>query len=285
MDWRDLSPEQMEYEFNPQKSVDDFTSCQVERTAISVRARREMKADLDVSYGTGATQTVDVFPAEPAGDGTAPPLHIFFHGGYWRAQDKVNFAFVARTLVAEGIATVVANYDLCPSTTLDGSISSALRAVAWSFRNAGRYGADPNRITLSGNSAGAHIIAMALACDWAAEGLPGNLVKGAVPISGIFDPEPAMHISVNDEIRLTEDIVRRNNALALPARHPVPVHIFVGGLEPPQWQLQSRHYAGHLERHGFNPTLTIVPERHHFNIMDQYLDAAQPIPHAILAIA
>ena len=49
-------------------------------------------------YGDTALQKVDVFPAEPAGR-TRAPIHVFFHGGYWRAQDKANFAFVAAHLV------------------------------------------------------------------------------------------------------------------------------------------------------------------------------------------
>jgi arylformamidase len=34
---------------------------------------------------------------------------VYFHGGDWRAQDKVNFAHLAKTLVGEGICTVIAN--------------------------------------------------------------------------------------------------------------------------------------------------------------------------------
>ena len=286
VDWRNLSAEEIEYEFNPQHSVPDFSSFQVERTRISEQARREMKADLDVAFGDGPTRTVDVFPAAPK-DGVAvrPPVHIFFHGGYWRTQDKANFAFIAKTLVAEGITTVVANYDLCPAATLDGAIESAMAAIAWTYRHAADYGSDPERITLSGNSAGAHIAAMAMGHDWSAEGLPADLVKGTVPISGIYDPEPAMHISVNAEIRMTAEVARRNNVFLRYPGRPIPVALFVGGLETAQWQLQTELYAEHLRRHGFAPTVETVPERHHFNIMDQYLDAAQPIPRAILGMA
>ena len=97
-------------------------------------------------------------------------MHVYFHGGYWRAQDKANFAHVARTLVGEGICTVIANYDLCPAVTLDGTVESALRALAWTWRHARDYGGDPDRLTVSGHSAGAHLCAMALAHDWAAAG-------------------------------------------------------------------------------------------------------------------
>ena len=235
-------------------------------------------------YGATALQKVDVFPAEPAGR-TRAPIHVFFHGGYWRAQDKANFAFVAEPLVRAGICTVIANYDLCPAVTLDDVVGSARRALAWTWRHAAEFGADPARLTISGSSAGAHLQAMALAHDWPAEGLPADLIKGAVPISGIYDPEPARHISVNAEIGLTEAIARRNDALALEPRVRCPVALFVGGDEPSLWRQQTELYAAHLRRHGLDPSLTVVPGAHHFSILDQYLDPASPVIRAIVAMA
>ena len=212
-------------------------------------------------------------------------MHVFFHGGYWRAQDKANFAHVAKTLVGEGICAAIANYDLCPAVTLDGTVDSALRAIAWTWRHAREYGGDPDRLTLSGHSAGAHLCAMALAHDWTAAGLPADVIKGAVPVSGIFDPEPAMHTTVNAEIGLTAEIARRNNALRLAPRVRCPVKLFVGGDEPTDWIRQSELYAEHLRQHGLAAELTVVPGAHHFDILDQYVDPTSPIVRAIADLA
>ena len=43
---------------------------------------------LDISYGSHDQKKVDIFLSEKNS-----PVHIFFHGGYWRTQDKKNFAF------------------------------------------------------------------------------------------------------------------------------------------------------------------------------------------------
>ena len=152
--------------------------------------------------------------------------------------------------MGKGICAAIANYDLCPAVTLDGTVDSALRAIAWTWRHARAYGGDPDRLTLSGHSAGAHLCAMALAHDWTAAGLPADVIKGAVPVSGIFDPEPAMHTTVNAEIGLTEEIARRNDALRLAPRVRCPVELFVGGDEPADWIRQSELYAEHLRQHG-----------------------------------
>jgi arylformamidase len=282
MNWRTYGADEIEIQFNPRAAVPDFDDHQARHAAWSAAARSRLHGHLDVAYGEGALHKVDVFPVPGARDA---PVHVYLHGGYWRAQDKANFAHVAETLVGHGIGTVVANYDLCPAVTLDGTVDSALRAIAWTWRHAREYCGDPDRLTLSGHSAGAHLCAMALAHDWAAEGLPANLIKGAVPSSGIYDPEPAMHTTVNAEIRLTEEIAKRNDALRLPPTVRCPVRLFVGGDEPEGWIDQSELYAEHLRRHGFDVDRTVVPGTHHFDIIDQYADPASPIVRAIVDLA
>ena len=281
MDWRGYGADEIEAQFNPRAAVPSFEVDQARHAAWSAAARAELGGHLDVAYGDGPLHKVDVFPAGAA----KAPVHLYFHGGYWRAQDKANFAHLARTLVGAGVCTVIANYDLCPAVTLDGTVRSALRAVAWTWRHASDYGADPDRLTISGHSAGAHLCAMALAHDWTADRLPADLIKGAVPTSGIFDPEPAMHTTVNAEIRLTEEIARRNDALRLPPTIRCPVKLFVGGDEPEEWIRQSERYARHLREHGLEAELRVVPGTHHFDIIDQYVDASSPIVRAIAGLA
>jgi arylformamidase len=283
MDWRAYGADEVEAQFNPRAAVPGFEVDQARHAAWSAAARGELGGHLDVAYGDGPLHKADVFPAGQ--DAGRAPVHLYFHGGYWRAQDKANFAHLASTLVGEGVCTVIANYDLCPAVTLDGTVRSALRAVAWTWRHAADYGADPDRLTISGHSAGAHLCAMALAHDWAAEGMPADLIQGAVPTSGIFDPEPAMHTTVNAEIRLTEEIARRHNALRLVPKVRCPVELFVGGDEPEEWIRQSELYARHLREHGLEPELCVIPGTHHFDIIDQYVDAASPIVRAIVSLA
>ena len=84
-------------------------------------------------------------------------------------------------------------------------------AVAWVYRHGADHGCDPQRLYVSGNSAGAHLAAMALAQDWRAQGLPADLIKGACCITGIYDIAPVLRIDANAEIRLTPDMVARNS--------------------------------------------------------------------------
>jgi arylformamidase len=276
--WSSLSAEEHEFQYNPQRAFPNFKDSQADRAGPNRAARTELKSVLDISYGEHPLRKLDVFPAMSAGKA---PVHVFFHGGYWRAQDKENFAFIAGALVPLGITTVIANYELCPASTLDGVVDSALAATEWTYRHIADYGGDPDAVTLSGHSAGAHLGAEILATDWRQRGIDPAFIKGAVLISGIFDPTPAIRTTVNAELNLTEEIARRHN---VEERDPIvacPVAIIAGGLEPWQWVDQSFRYSHHLRRHGHDPEVHVLPGLNHFDIITQYLDREAPIMQAV----
>jgi arylformamidase len=267
--WAGLSAEDHEFHYNPQRAFPDFSRHQVARAAVNEQARTQLPCHRDIRYGEHPLRTLDVYPA--AAESGAAPVHIFFHGGYWRAQDKQNFAFVAGALVPLGITTVVANYELCPASTLDGVVDSALEAFAWTCRHAGEHGGDASRISLSGHSAGAHLVAEIMATDWAARGIDDRAVTGAVLISGIFDPAPAMHTTVNAQLRLDEAIAARHDVERRAPLVKRPSAVIVGGLEPVHWIDQSFRYSQHLRRHGLDPAVHVLPGEDHFGILGEYL--------------
>jgi arylformamidase len=280
--WSGLSDEEHEFQYNPQRAFPNFADHQAERAPANTSARTNLKSHLDVPYGEYPLRRVDVFPADGA---ARTPVHVFFHGGYWRAQDKENFTFVARELVARGVTTVIANYELCPASTLDGVVDSALTAIEWICRHIADYGGDPNRISLSGHSAGAHLCAEVLATDWLARGISPACVLGAVMISGIFDPEPTIRTTVNAQLNLDPEIAARHNVEVRPPLVDCPTWIFAGGREPWQWLDQSYRYAHHLHRHGRDPEVHVLPGWNHFDIVAQYMQEDSPILRATLASA
>jgi arylformamidase len=279
--WDGLWPEEHELQYNPQRAVPNFKDFQAERERPNAQARAMLDAVLDISYGDHALRRLDIYKARHSG----APVHLFLHGGYWRAQDKQNFAFVATQLVERGITAVIVNYELCPASTLDDVVDSALAAVAWTAKNIASHGGDPSRITLSGHSAGAHLGAAALACDFARFQLSKNPIQAAVLISGIYNPFPAMRTSVNAEIRLTPELAARHDYERAPIAARCPVRVIAGGDEPWQWIDQSYRYAHHLHRSGLAPGVIVSPGFHHFDIMNQYLDPASDVLRAVLALA
>lgn len=274
--WQIFNADEREYQYNPQRSVEGYSSFQIHRTEVARVCRKTFQAELDVAYGPGPLHKVDIFPA-----GANAPVHMFFHGGYWRAQDKENFAFLARDLVPQGVTLVTVNYDLCPAVTLDGVTASALTAIEWCYKNIATHGGNPDALTISGNSAGAHLCSMAIATDWTSRAMPTDAIKGAVMLSGIFDPEPASHISVQAELKLDAETIRRNDALTLTPRVSCPIWLFAGGQEPWAWIDQTFDYSRHLRQNGYDPEVQVLPRYHHFNIMDEYLMPQSPIARAV----
>ena len=98
----------------------------------SAEARRQLGGRLDVAYGVAPGETLDVFPAEQKN----APVHMFIHGGYWRALDKKDHSYIAPALVAAGHTAVIINYALAPSVRVDEIVQQVRNAIAWTYRNA-----------------------------------------------------------------------------------------------------------------------------------------------------
>lgn len=186
----------------------------------SAVARERGPALINLSYGHGEAEALDVFPA-PRKPGVPPaPVLVFIHGGWWRSLDKSDHSFIAPPFVARGACVVMPNYALCPAVTVPEITLQMVKALAWVYRHIAAHGGDPDRITVVGHSAGAHLTAMMLACDWTVVGddLPASLVKNAVAISGLFDLEPIMHTpSLQASLQLTPEQVRKASPALLPA--------------------------------------------------------------------
>ena len=275
--WMELSAEKQEFHYNPQRAFPDFATHRLRRAPANDAALSGLPRHADLPYGDHPRRRLDFYPGPRAG----APIHVFFHGGYWRINDKNGFAFVAAALVRRGFAVAIPSYELCPGSTLDGTVDSALAAVEWVARNGAAHGGDPTAITLSGHSAGAHLCAAVLATDWPARGVNPSVLRAATMISGIYDPAPAMLTSVNAELRLTPEIAARQDYEHTPPRLRVPTHLFVGGREPWHWIDQSFRYSHQLRRHGMDPEVHVLPGHDHFDILDQYMAEDSPVLAAI----
>ncbi|MFQ5959471.1 MAG: alpha/beta hydrolase, partial [Alphaproteobacteria bacterium] len=274
-----LSDAEIEAELNPRVAVPDAERYLAEYAARSEAARARLAGTLDVAYGDAPAQTLDVFPAA----GEAPPIHVFIHGGYWRALDKSDHSFLAAPLVSAGATVVVLNYSLCPAVTLDDIVGEVRAGLAWIWRHAAEFGGGAARIFVSGHSAGAQLAAMAMAHDWTAEGLPADLIKGVAGVSGVYELAPVMRISVNEEIRLDREMALRNSPTLRPPRPLAPVLVAVGADEPPGFIKQSRDFLAACRVCGVACDYMAVRGEHHFSILYALADATTPLHRAVLA--
>ena len=230
--------------YNNRALVPDFADHFAHWQNASVQARAQLQCVLDVPYGEGLGETLDIFPAQDAN----APVVIFIHGGYWRSLDKSDHSFVAPALRDMGACGVVVNYALCPGTaeqpvTIPDIALQMAKATAWVWRNIAQHGGDRSRISVMGHSAGGHLAAMLLGCHWKQVGrdLPAGLVRKAMSISGLFDLEPLRKTPfVQGDLRITPAHVR----MASPAKWPRPRHgvlyTVAGGDESPEFLRHNR---------------------------------------------
>jgi len=277
MTFRGMPAAEIERQFNPRAAVPDHAHYIEERTRRSAETRRSLRCVLDLRYGPGPMETLDVFPGAPGG-----PVQLYVHGGYWRANSKSDASIVAEPLVAKGATAVLIDYDLCPSVTVTEIVRETIRAIAWTHRNIRAHGGDPDRLFISGNSAGAHLCAMALAHDWAADDLPADVIKGAAPVTGIYDLTPVPLISVNEQIRLKPEEAGALSPMRLPPRRPLPLLVAVGGAETPEWIRQSRDYAAMCRERGVPAEYLECPGENHFTMTNVLGDPDHMLTKAIL---
>ena len=81
----------LEAEYNIRARPPEHQSVRDGWAASSAQAKAKFAWREDVRYGPAARQVLDLFPARAA----SAPLLVFVHGGYWRANDKANYGFIA----------------------------------------------------------------------------------------------------------------------------------------------------------------------------------------------
>lgn len=218
----------------------------------------------DVVYDTASGATLDVYGT---GNGLRP-VFVFIHGGYWRMLAKEDSAFMAGMLAAEGIATIAIDYRLAPAVTLAEIVREVRAAIAFLWREGRAFGIDPARIYVGGSSAGGHLTGAVLAGGWHGEfGVPEDVVKGAMPISGLFHLSPISRSFVSDWVKLSDaDVLALSPAENLPAKG-CPIVVAYADGEPDGFRRQSTEYDRLWRRAGHRSTLIEVPNRNHFDVI------------------
>lgn len=268
------SPEWFDAQYNNRARIPEHLEILRQWSERSAEARSSLSCNLDIAYGGDASERLDVFPSRAH----AAPVLVYVHGGYWRALDKRDQSFVAAPFVEAGAMVVLPNYALCPAVRIDHIALQLTQALAWVWRHAAAHGGDPARIVVAGHSAGGHLAAMLLACDWhaVAPDLPGDLVKSALAVSGVFELEPLrhapflapdLHLDAASALRLSP------TAMASPpaGRRLVAV---VGGDESEEFLRQNERIAEAWGREVVS-ICEQVPGRHHMNVLFALADPAE----------
>ena len=183
--------------------------------ADSAAVRADVRCDLDIAYGDGDRETLDIL--YPDADGPVP-LIVFLHGGYWLSMTKDSYSFIGENFVKAGAAFAVIGFGLCPDITLAHMTGQVERAIAHLWDNSDNYGFDRDRFYLAGHSSGGHLAAMVLSGGVSGNPpVPPETFKASVIVSGLFDLAPIAATYINNYIQLDDAGVE-----ALSPLHHVP---------------------------------------------------------------
>lgn len=276
-----VSQEQLDREYDVESIHPDFGGVVEQFLGLSEAARGQATARFDVPFGPTRDEYVDIYPAE--GDAGRPVL-MFIHGGFWRILSAKEFALVAPGPVARGVDVVVTNYSLAPKVTLEEITRQSRAAVAWVHANAASWGGDPERIFVAGHSAGGQQVALLRHTDWAGEyGLPADVIKGVVPISGLFDLRPLPYSFVAPALQLSRRTVETQSPQLLAPCPGPPMLVSWGDAETAEFRRQSVDYLASSTEAGLDADGLPLPGDDHFAAVMELNDPHSTLTDAVLA--
>ena len=236
----------------------------------------------DIAYGDSQRERLDLFLPSAK----LAPVLVFIHGGYWRSpvHTKTNYSIGMEPIVAAGALVATVEYDLCPDVSMDTIVDEVRRACSWIWRNAEGHGGDASRLHVTGHSAGGHLAAMMASTDWPSYqgGLPDDMIKSIIPVSGLFELEPLRLCSLNGSLQLDADEAARNSPHYLKPNRTMPVSVVVGGGETDEFRRQSRDFAAKW-RELVDPMEYVETAGHdHFEIIESMLESRSVLTTTIL---
>lgn len=126
--------------------------------ALSNSATPQTPTHCDVAYDNDhASQCVDVYLAK---SDEPTPVVIYIHGGGWRAGSKKGVPGWLKRFVNDGELSVVAvEYRFTDVAPHPAQVNDCFRAIQFVRQNAAKWNIDPDRLGVTGGSAGGHLSA------------------------------------------------------------------------------------------------------------------------------
>ena len=222
----------------------------------------------DLFYGPDERHRLDVFRAADQ-VGEPKPVFIFVHGGGFIGGDKSMpgapfYDNVCVWAARSGLIGVNITHRLAPQHPWPGGAEDLSAAVDWVKANIAAHGGDPERVFVSGTSAGAVHVASYLSGPYGA----ADKVAGAILLACLFD----MPTCVRDHYFLAyfgEDESRyaEQSTLKGMAETTVPVLLAVAEYDPIDYERQALLYVNAFwEKQGRLPNLIRLMVHNHFTL-------------------
>ncbi len=201
------------------------------------------------------------------------------HGGGWRASDKNDqlgvHTNVCKALAARGLVVVNVNYRLAPRVKHPEPARDAAYAFRWCKENISQYQGDPERVFLSGHSAGGHLAALiALDANYLDDvGLAAAMINGVVGICGVYNLAHFAKRNWMAEHLMTKAAFGNNPGLrahASPVNHvraDAPPFLLLNAQEDEKLDEEADELASLLRERSVSAETSIISGTNHFTIL------------------
>jgi arylformamidase len=217
-----------------------------------------------VAYGPTEIEKLDIYRCKHAN----APVMVFIHGGSWRSGRSSQFAVYAEPFVKAGAHFVALDFTNVRETDGDlfPMVDQCRRAVAWVYRNAASFGGNPDAVYLCSRSSGSHLASCVVITEWDTQGLPRDILKGAVFGSGMYDLGPVRLSLRSKFVKFTDEMEQQLSAIRHIERINTPLALAVGSLETPEFQRQARDFAAALTKAGKLVRLIVAIGYNHYEV-------------------
>ena len=231
------------------------------------------RADLDISYGPGDRQRLDLFRpmGEPRG------LVVYVHGGFWKALDKSYWSHLAGGALNRGYAVAIPSYTLCPQARIAAitqEIGSAITSAA---------GTVSGPLVLVGHSAGGHLVTRMASLTSPLPAAVRSRLRHVVSLSGLHDLRPLIRTAMNGTLRLDDAEAFAESPALLAPLDGLRLTCWVGGAERAEFLRQSALLANVWLGLGATTANVVEPDRHHFDVVDGLADRDHELTRTLLS--
>jgi arylformamidase len=219
------------------------------------------------AYGPSEIEKLDIFKAARPN----APVMVFIHGGAWRNGTAKDFAFQAELYINAGVNLVIVDFAQIQDTggNLMPMAQQVRSAIAWVYKNAATFGANPERLYVSGHSSGAHLTGCALVTDWEKDfGVPANFIKGGLLVSGMYDLKPVRLSKRSEYVKFTDEIEQSLSSQRHLNKLRAPIIVAYGTCETPEFQRQNRDFAAAVKAAGKPVELFVGEGFNHFEMQE-----------------
>lgn len=277
--YRGFDQGELDVQYSPSSCVPDIGLYLSEYSTRS-RTARETLVSRTYRYGHRSPERIEFFPGKTEG----APLHVFLHGGFWQELGIEESSFAAPDMVRAGCAFAVLGYGLAPHYDLDDIVAMVRGGLSWLASHPDELGVAPGVMHVSGHSAGAHLLAMAVLTGAWPNGSPAaDMVTSATLLSGVYDLEPIRLSYINEPLGMSFGTAWRNSPMYQIRGLPPPLLVARGGRETGEFRRQHDDFVAALRDRGFAVEELVAPDRNHFDLPFDLADPTTLLGSAVLA--